>query len=113
MNIYSHADAMHAMESTQVAQQDMPSLEPTYVNAPDDLDQAVDRILHVEMLLEDLVRATEIAQITNQWHMLDSFVSQANDYLAQKIQIQQPDFGPMHIQVVTGTLGQSADAEVK
>lgn len=91
-------------DSTSVKQSDIPELNVTYTNAPEDLESAVQRILKAEMLLEDLARAAEIAQITGQWNLLGSFVEQANDYLAGKIQIEQPDHGPMKIQVVTGTL---------
>lgn len=63
---------------------------PTYVNAPEDLEQARDRILEIEMALEDLARAVEIAQVTGSWEILESFRASANDVLATKIEIVQP-----------------------
>lgn len=107
-----YQDVNFNMDSTNVKESDIPALVPTYVNAPEDLDSAVQRILKAEMLMEDMARAAEIAQITGQWNILESFVSQANEYLAGKIQIEQPDHGPMKIRVVTGTLKdqESSDA---
>lgn len=103
-------DINFSLDSTKVDNKDIPELSLVYVNAPEELDSAVQRILKAEMVLEDLVRAVEIAQATQQWQLMDSFISEATAYLSGKIQIEQPDFGPLKLQVVTGTL-ENSDAE--
>jgi hypothetical protein len=91
--------------TTDVAEKDLgQSLSPTYVNAPDELTDAVQRLLQVEMLLEDLSRAIEIASVMRNIDMLDSFKQSADTYLQGKIQIKQPDNGPMKITIVTDDL---------
>lgn len=99
-------------DNTAVQEKDIPAMpEPTFVNAPEDLDAAISRILETEMVLEDLVRALEIAQITGQFQLLDGFRERAEQLLSGKIQIEQPDHGPIKIKVVTGTLKDSEDAK--
>jgi hypothetical protein len=83
---------------------------PTYVNAPEDLEQARDRILEVEMALEDLARAVEIAQVTNNLSMLDSFRQTAESVLQSKIEIVQPDQSDMKLNVVIDDRKDPADA---
>lgn len=87
--------------TTEVSQEELlKKYLPTYVNAPEDLEQARDRILEIEMALEDLTRAVEIAQITNNWSMLDSFRQTAERVLRGKIEIVQPDQSDMKLNVV-------------
>jgi hypothetical protein len=83
---------------------------PTYINAPEDLEQARDRILEIEMALEDLARAVEIAQITNNWSMLDSFRQTTETVLQGKIEIVQPDQSDMKLNVVIDDRKDKADA---
>lgn len=73
---------------------------PTYINAPEDLEQARDRILEIEMALEDLSRAVEIAQITRNFDMLDSFRSTADVILEKKILIVQPEQADLKLNVI-------------
>ena len=88
--------------TTAVDEKDLPAIpEPTYENAPETLEDAIERLLKVEMLLEDLSRAVEIASITRQLDMLDSFKQTADDYLAGKVQIVQPDMGEFKVTVIT------------
>lgn len=88
------------MDNTSVDQKDLLAVEVTYVNAPENLDDAIQRVLKVEMLLEDLSRAVEIAQITGQLNLLESFRTSAEDYLKDKIVIVQPE-GPANITIIT------------
>ena len=74
----------------------------TYLNAPLDLDAAIQRIMDVEMRLEDLARAAEIASITRQFEILEGFVSSANECLVNKITIDRPiPDEPMKITIIT------------
>lgn len=88
--------------TTEVSEKDLPAmLEVTYERAPESLEQAIERLIKAEMLLEDLSRAIEIAAITRSIDMLDSFKRSADEYLENKILITQPDFGAPKITVVT------------
>lgn len=83
---------------------------PTYVNAPEDLDQARDRILEVEMALEDLARAVEIAQVTGSFELVESFRNTANRVLETKIEIVQPDQSEMKLNIIVNDCKDKADA---
>jgi C4-type Zn-finger protein len=90
------------MSNTAVNEKDLPAIpEPTYVNAPATVEEAVQRLLQVEMLLEDLSRAVEIAQITGQINLVEGFRNSADEYLKTKIQIEQPDMGDFKVTIVT------------
>jgi hypothetical protein len=98
-------------ENTEVKEKDLPVPEATYINAPEDLVQARDRILAVEMALEDLSRAVEIAQITGSWEILDTFRSTANEVLSTKIEIVQPDLGDIKIQTIHNDMEEEFDVQ--
>jgi len=95
-------NVLNSVNTTAVDQKDIPALPtPTYHNAPEDVPSAIQRIMELEMRLEDLSRAVEIAQITRQFEILEGFKSQADECLQSKIVIEQPDYGPMKITVLT------------
>ena len=89
------------MSNTAVNEKDLPTAEVKFINAPKDLDTAIERIMELEMRLEDLVRACEIATITRQIELIDSFASTANDTLANKIIIDQPTVEDLKLTVIT------------
>jgi hypothetical protein len=90
------------MSNTAVKEEDLPQLpEVVYVNAPETIGDAVKRILELEMRLEDLSRACEIAAITGQFNLLDGFRTSADEALKSKIVIQQPDMGEFKVTIVT------------
>jgi hypothetical protein len=88
--------------TSEVADKDLPKvMEVVYVNAPTTIDEAIARILELEMRLEDLSRATEIASMTGQYNILDGFRGSADESLKLKIVIEQPDFGDLKLTVIT------------
>lgn len=90
------------MSNTAVKEEDLPQLpEVVYVNAPETIGDAVKRILELEMRLEDLSRACEIAAITGQFNLLDGFRASADEALKSKIVIEQPDMGEFKVTIVT------------
>ena len=95
-----------SVNNTAVDEKDIPKLpEPTYHNAPETVESAIVRIMELEMRLEDLSRAVEIAAITRQFEILEGFKSQADECLQNKITIEQPGSGEdMKLTVVTGEL---------
>jgi hypothetical protein len=94
-------------DNTAVSEKDLPAIPmPTYVNAPETLEDAVQRILQVEMLLEDMSRAAEIAAITGQFNIIEGFRTSAEEYLKGKIQIEQPDMGEFKLTVVSGKVSE-------
>ena len=64
--------------------------QETYLNAPESLDAAIQRIMEVEMHLEDLARAVELAQITGQINLVEGFRLDAERCLVNKITIDRP-----------------------
>jgi hypothetical protein len=95
--------------TTAVPEKDIPQMPQVILhNAPETLEAAIQRIMEVEMKLEDLSRASEIASITRQFEILDSFKREADECLAKKITIEQPGSGEdMKLTVITGQLDQS------
>lgn len=91
--------------TTAVPEKDIPKApQPIFHNAPETLEEAVKRIMEVEMRLEDLSRAAEIASITRQFEILDSFKREADDCLEKKIVIEQPSTADLKLTVITGEL---------
>jgi hypothetical protein len=81
--------------------------QETYLNAPTDMQGAIDRIMELEMRLEDLSCATEIVEITRQFELLASFRREADSALETKITIDRPvPTEKMKITVVTGEVSQ-------
>ena len=75
--------------SDKELQEQIEAMKPIIHNAPESLEEAIERIQHVEMLLEDLVRAVEIASMTEMWNVLPSFIEAGNDHLnTKKIRIE-------------------------
>lgn len=103
-------NAIHNVNTTTaVPEKELPSVpQPTYHNAPESVEAAVERILELEMRLEDLSRACEIASITRQFELLEGFKNQADECLQRKITIEQPDMGDMKLTVITGELDKDA-----
>ena len=89
------------MSNTAVNEKDLPAAEVKFINAPKDLDTAIARIMELEMRLEDLVRACEIAAITRQMEMIDSFADVANGALANKIIMDHPTVEDLKLTVIT------------
>jgi len=76
-----------------------------YLNAPTDMQDAIDRIMELEMRLEDLARASEIAEFSNNYQMIRGFRESAEAALENKITIDRPiPTESMKITVVTGEL---------
>lgn len=88
------------MSTTQVDAKDLPQVETVYNNAPEDLPGAIARIMELEMRLEDLSRASEIAMITRQFDMMESFKTSADECLLTKITIDQPSAEDFKLTVV-------------
>jgi hypothetical protein len=94
-----------SINTTAVDEKDIPALpESVYHNAPEDVLTAIERIMELEMRLEDLSRAVEIVQITRQFELLEGFKNQADECLKQKITIEQPSQENMKLTVITGEL---------
>ena len=102
------------MTTTSVDEKDLPALpEVEYANAPETLEDAIQRILHVEMLLEDLARAVEIAQVSGQFNILDGFRTSAEDYLTGKITVHRPDLGDFKVTVIEGEISKETQEAYK
>jgi hypothetical protein len=92
-------------DNTAVDKRDLPAdTKPIYHNAPEDVEQAIERIMELEMRLEDLVRATEIAEASGQWHIIDGFRLDADSALANKITVEYPQSDQPNITLITGEI---------
>lgn len=103
-------NVLHSMnDTTAVPEKELPQMpQPILHNAPETLEAAIERIMELEMKLEDLSRASEIASITRQFEILDSFKREADECLEKKIVIEQPNSGQdMKLTVITGQLNPS------
>lgn len=73
---------------------------PKLNNAPEDLPEAIDRIMRLETALDDLARAVEIAVLSRQFDLVDGFKDRANDLLVNKITIDQPSNSEFKLTVI-------------
>lgn len=85
-------------------EQEMEHIKENTENAPKDYFTAVKRIMELEMRLEDLSRSAEIAEITGQINMIESFRKAADESLQNKMTIKRDVTGDMNLTVVTGKL---------
>ena len=63
------------------------------------------RLIDCERRLDDIARCAEICMVTNQYHLLGSFVDAANEYLADRLDLiefteQKNTFNKEKIQIV-------------
>ena len=65
--------------------------EVEYANAPQTLDEAVDRLARAEQLLEDLARGAELAEITGNKNLTTVFRVAAEDYLQDKLVVKEEE----------------------
>jgi len=95
-------EALQNMDGTTVVpEKELPDMEVKLVNAPENLEDAIKRILELEMRLEDLVRAAEIASITRQMEIIESFAQVANESLKTKIEMVQPSAEDLKVTIIT------------
>lgn len=87
--------------TTAVPEKELPTPEVVLVNAPETLEDAIQRIIKAEMCLEDLVRAAEIVGITKQLEILDTFTRAADEYLKTKIEMIQPSAENFKVTIIT------------
>lgn len=59
-----------------------------YVNAPETLEAAIERLARAEFLLEDLARGAELAEITKNTNLTGVFRAAAEEYLLDKLVIK-------------------------
>lgn len=85
-------------------EQEMEHIKEHCENAPKDYFTAVKRIMEIEMRLEDLSRAAEIAAITGQMELITGFREAADTSLATKMSIKREATGDMNLTVITGQL---------
>lgn len=67
------------------------------------------RLLEAERRLDDLARCAEICMVTNQFHLLGSFVDEANRFLEDRLDLiefseRTETFKPENIQIVETNL---------
>ena len=75
---------------------------PQLENAPETLEDAVRRIMQLETALDDLVRATEIAQYSKQYHLAEVYMAQAEELLQDRIIVPELEQGDFNLTVIEG-----------
>ena len=70
-----------------------------YTNAPADLDEAIERLYRVEILLEDLARGAELAEIVQDPKLTNVFRLAAEEYLVNKLQEVEKETKDLKIQI--------------
>lgn len=70
------------------------------LNLPEDLASAIERIRALETALDDLNRASEIAQYSGQFEVLESFRNVATELLVAKITVDHSEATEMNITIV-------------
>lgn len=73
---------------------------PEYKNVPGDLESAIQRIMTLEVALEDLARAVEIAIISRQFELVEGFRSRADELLINKIIIEHPSDSEFKLTII-------------
>ena len=58
------------------------------------------RLFDVEMKLDDLARSAEIATITNQFHLLNSFIESANACLQDRLEVPEEEPQDLKLNVI-------------
>jgi hypothetical protein len=71
----------------------------TYTNAPANLDEAIERLYRVEILLEDLARGAELAEIVQDAKLTNVFRRAAEEYLVDKLQEVERETKDLKIQI--------------
>lgn len=75
--------------------------EDKLLNLPIDLETAIERIQALETALDDLNRASEIAEYSGQFEVLTSFRVVASELLTTKIQVDHSAPAEMNITIVS------------
>lgn len=58
------------------------------------------RLFDVEMKLDDLARSAEIAILTNQFHLLNSFIEAATECLGNRLEVPEEDTQDLKLNVI-------------
>ena len=92
-NTVEEQDMLDAMKELVAAN------KVTYTNAPADLDEAIERLYRVEILLEDLARGAELAEIVQDPKLTNVFRLAAEEYLVDKLQEVEKETKDLKIQI--------------
>lgn len=93
-----------ASDTSVVDKEKMPDMVYTndqLTNLPETLDAAIARIMALEMSLDDLARASDIARYSGQFEVLDSFIASANEILETKIGVKEQEPTEMKITIIS------------
>lgn len=80
--------------------------------ARDIVDAQQRRIWQLEMALDDLARACEIAQYSQQYNLTETFRQAANELLEDRLVVPEEENKPLKIQIVTGELSDDLNQQI-
>lgn len=58
-----------------------------------------ERLFDCERHLDDMARSAEIAVITKQFHLMESFINQSTEFLAERLTVPEQDTSDLKIVV--------------
>jgi hypothetical protein len=76
------------------------------------VDAQQQRIWHLELALDDLARACEIAQYSQQYNLTETFRAAANELLEDRLTVPEQENTPLKIQIVTGDLDEDLNRQI-
>lgn len=88
------------VDPTTMPDQNPSGQEDKLLNLPATLEYAIERIRALETALDDLSRASEIAEYSGQYEVLSSFRSIADELLLTKVTVDHSEATEMNITIV-------------
>lgn len=76
------------------------------------IDSQQQRIWQLEQVLDDLARACEIAQYSQQYHLTESFREAACTALEDRLTLPETEQTPLKVQIVTGELNEELNRQI-
>jgi hypothetical protein len=70
------------------------------------------RIWQLEIALDDLARACEIAQYSQQYNLTETFREAANELLEDRLVVPEEENKPLKIQIVTGEISDDINNQI-
>jgi hypothetical protein len=81
-------------------------------NAPATLEDAIQRIMQLETVLDDLARASEIAQYSKQYDRANTYIREAEEILQNRIREPEIEQGDFKFTMVEGTMTDETRAAI-
>jgi hypothetical protein len=71
------------------------------------------RIWQLELALDDLARACEIAQYSQQYNLTETFREAANALLEDRLTVPEQEQTPLKVQIITGEINDDVNRQIQ